>query len=60
MSSTLNQQIIDAQMEFVTQRIKELDSINLKRAMEITGDDEYDLGIDSFFWFKIVHVCKHF
>lgn len=60
MSSTLNKQMIDDQMTYARSVQKEKDLSTLRSAMEVTGDDEYDLGIDSMYWFKIVHVCKHY
>ena len=32
----------------------------LAHACETTGDSDYDLGIDSLYWFKIVYKMKHF
>ena len=61
MSSTLNAQIINAQMEYARQVLAKRDKDNLHRVMEVTGDDDYDMGIGevSMYFFKIIFCMKH-
>ena len=60
MSSILNRRILRRQFWQVRKKQRDEEKNTLSHAMEVTGDNDYDLGIDSVFWFKIVYKCKHF